>query len=254
MSIIRTFGFLVAVVGSGLPLTMSCQVNQPPRSGTVPFALDHSRMIVEAEIQRFDGTWRAVRLWVDTGNPELLLSGELAHDLGISSAVDGSTLDQALGEVEVEPPAGLRIGGLRLRVDGVTTEVIFEHDFLFTTMHIDANLPSTVLKNYQVIFDYPQLQMTIGEPGTLRPRGDRCSAQIHPSTGIVQMEAVVAGEEMSFALDNGAPYSFIDDESLERISTRQPGWPRSEGAVGYANIWGWWPEEARWPVIRVPRF
>jgi len=37
-----------------------------PESVTVPFVLDHNRMLVDAEIQRPDGTWCKIRLWVDT--------------------------------------------------------------------------------------------------------------------------------------------------------------------------------------------
>ena len=44
--------------------------------------LDHNRMLVDAEFQREDGTWRKVRLWVDTGNPDLFMSDPLARDLG----------------------------------------------------------------------------------------------------------------------------------------------------------------------------
>ena len=50
---------------------------------TVPFKLDHNRLLVNAEIQKPDGTWRDVLLWVDTGNPDFFISEELATDLGI---------------------------------------------------------------------------------------------------------------------------------------------------------------------------
>ncbi len=52
-------------------------------SVTVPFTLDHNRMLVEAEIQRADGSWRKALLWVDTGNPTFFISEPLARDLGI---------------------------------------------------------------------------------------------------------------------------------------------------------------------------
>mgnify|MGYP001767853820 CR=1 FL=1 len=57
------------------------------KSVTVPFVLDHNRMLVEAEFQRKDGTWRKVRLWVDSGSTEFFISESLARDLGIDLSV-----------------------------------------------------------------------------------------------------------------------------------------------------------------------
>jgi hypothetical protein len=54
-------------------------------------------------------------------------------------------------------------------------------------------------------------------------------------------------------MDNGAAYSFVSQEALERISQRNPDLPRITGAVGCANMWGWWPpEEQTLPVVRLP--
>jgi hypothetical protein len=66
------------------------------------------------------------------------------------------------------------------------------------------------------------------------------------------MNAIVAGDSLSFALDNGASYSFTSARVLERLARRHPDWPTMNGALGNANIWGWWPREEAWPVMRVP--
>jgi hypothetical protein len=47
----------------------------------------------------------------------------------------------------------------------VKSRVIFQPFWLFSTMHIDANLPATVLKKYNVVFDYPKQELTLAEPG-----------------------------------------------------------------------------------------
>jgi len=60
-------------------------------SVTVPVVLDHNRMLVDAEIQRDDGSWRKVRLWVDSGNPDLFMNESLARDLGIDLPSSGKT-------------------------------------------------------------------------------------------------------------------------------------------------------------------
>jgi len=222
------------------------------KSVTVPVTLDHNRMLVEAEIQQKDGRWRKAILWVDTGNPNFYLSEPLARDLGIEISTAGKTANENVNP-EVPPPAGVRIGGMRLDFEGVRSKAMFQPHWLFSTMHNDANLPSTVLKRYQIIFDYPKRQLTIAQPGRLEPRGVRSSASVNSQTGIVQIDATIDGEKFSFALDNGASYSFASLEVVERFLKRHADWPRMTGTLGCANMWGWWPpEEQALPVMRFP--
>jgi hypothetical protein len=243
------FGVLIGALVCVSPLLASPQ-EKPVRSVTVPVALDHNRMLVDAEFQLEDSSWRRTRVWIDTGAPDFFMSETLARDLGIDlGAAKEQTTD---GNLEVQPPTGVRIDGMPLNFKGIKSKVMFEPRWLFSTMHIEANLPSTVLKQYQVVFDYPGRRLTVAEPGILEPRGVRASASISPKTGIVQIDAVINGESLSFALDNGASYSFLSDEVVTRLSQRQPSWPHGTGALGCANMWGWWPGEATWPILRVP--
>jgi hypothetical protein len=226
-------------------LALSCD-KPPARSVTVPVTLDHNRMLVQAEMQRRDGSWRQAWLWVDTGNPHFFMSAPLARDLGME-------LPEAVGNVVVSPPTGIRIGGMVVDLSGITARVITEPAWLFRAAHNDANLPSTVLQRYQVVFDYPAATLTLAAPGTLPHRGERATAAIHPQTGVLQIDAVIDGDSLSLALDNGASYSFVSEPVLESISRRHPDRPRLVGTLGCANMWGWWPpgEEAA-PVMRVP--
>ena len=256
MSRIGTLGTRIGLVGlpaaaASILLLAPAARAQTAASVTVPVTLDHNRMLVQAEIQRRDGSWRTALLWIDTGNPEFMLSETFARDLGYD--VDGGR--QAAGGANqplfVDPPAGVRIGGMSLDFGGVRSRVnIGARQFL--TMHADANLPSTVLQRYHVVFDYPRLRLTLARPGSVRPRGERAAASVNPTTGIAQIDAVIGGDTLSLALDNGASYSFLSAGVASRLSERNPTWPRTVGAVGHANIWGLWPEEATWPVVRVP--
>lgn len=245
----KNSGPLVAAMGCLLFVLPSCAVKSAG-SVTVPIVLDHNRMLVDAEFQRNDGEWRTTRLWVDTGNPDFFMNEALARDLGIDLSEAEEKTEN--GRFEVAPPTGVRIGGLPIRLEGVKSYVVYQPPWLFSTMHNDANLPSTVLKQYQVVFDYPELRLIIAEPGNLEPQGVRAPASVHPATGIVQIDAVIDGDSLSFALDNGASYTFTSEEVLARVSRRHPSWPRTIGAVGCANIWGWWPEEPKWLVMRLP--
>jgi len=241
-------GFLVVIGCALLCLAAGCE--SPDRSVTVPFVLDHNRMLIEGEMQRPDGSWRPALLWVDTGGIDFFVSPALAGDLGIDLGAAAQQADR--GAFTAPPPAGVRIGGMALDFADVPAKVLFEPRWLFDTMHNDANLPATVLKRYHIILDYPQRRLTIAQPGALAPRGERAPATVHPETGIVQIDAGINGEPFSFALDNGASYSFTSGEIVTRLTGQHPGWPRCTGAVGCANIWGWWPEEGTWPIVRVP--
>ncbi len=154
----------------------------------------------------------------------------------------------------VPAPASLRIGNFYLDTDSVNTIVMFQPYWLFTTMHNDANLPSSILRKYNIVFDYPNGEFTIALPNSTKPKGTESRATIHPETGIIQMDAFLDGDSLSFALDIGASYSFISEETLLKFSARNPSWPNITGTLGCANMWGWWPaNEQQFPVVRIPQ-
>lgn len=68
----------------------------------------------------------------------------------------------------------------------------------------------------------------------------------------MSIHAILGTDSVSLALDNGASYSFVSADLVDRWSRQHPEWPRCAGAIGCANIWGWWPQEESWTVIRVP--
>lgn len=234
---------LINVIVYTLILLCSCQENKL-KSVTVPFILDHNRMLVKAEIMRNDGSWRKVILWVDTGNPDFFISEELARDLGIDITESG--------EQAINFPRGVRIGGMPVDFNDVKSSVWIKNKWMFNAMHNDGNLPSSVLKKYHVIFDYPARKFTIAEPGMLKPKGIPSPAVINPINGIIQMDAIIDKEKYSFALDNGASFSYVPDDIVTKLYVRHPDWKKCFGASGCANIWGWWPEEGKWPIIRIP--
>lgn len=235
---------LTAAVGCFL-LSLASAWDHGERSVTVPMILDHNRMLVEGQIQRKDGGWRKARFWVDTGNPEFIMNETCARDLGIEP---GGAAGKKTGSGHCP---NVRIGGMRLDFQGVPVTSGVEPR-LWSVMHGDANLPSTVLERYQVVFDYPGRRLTIADPGSLPHRGVRAEAGVNRRTGIVQIDAVIDGERLSFALDNGASYSFASEELLERLALGHPDWPHGKGALGCANIWGLWRGEPSWPLMRLP--
>jgi hypothetical protein len=242
-TVLNSFLFVCLLAQS---LAANCQ-GKNLTSVSVPMILDHNRMIVEAEIKKNNGTWCKVRLWIDSGFPIFYMSEPLARDLGINISEIGNS------GLEVRPPSDIRVGGMNLDFDDVKTKVMRQPSWMFSTMHIDANLPSSVLKKYQIIFDYPNQQLSIAQPGSLRPRGISCPIGVNRETGIVQVDAVINGDSLSFAFDIGASYSFISDDRLAKFTDSHPEWSRITGTTGCANMWGWWPpDEQLFTVVRIP--
>lgn len=238
------FNWPVVLLISVVAILGSCK-DEEISSVKIPFTLDHNRMLIEAEFQRADGSWRKAKLWVDTGNPEFFISKELAEDIGIE-------LKDSLSEQAIEPPSGVRIAGMNISFEGIKCSVDPVSKWLFNAIHNDGNLPSTVLQKYHIIFNYPTQELTIAEPGKLKPQGIPSPVSVNKTTGIIQMDAMIDGEKYSFAFDNGASFSYVPDFIVSKLLNQHPEWPSSKGAVGCANIWGWWPDEGNWPMIRIP--
>jgi len=242
-TVLNTFLFVCLLA---LSLETNCQENNLT-SVSVPMISDHNRMIVEAEVKKDDGKWKKVRLWIDSGFPIFYMSEPLARDLGIDiSGIVNSG-------IEVKPPSEICVGGMKLDFDDVKVKVMRQPSWMFSTMHIDANLPSSVLKKYQIIFDYPKQMTSFAIPGSLQPHGMSCPIVINPETGIVQLDVVINRDSLSFAFDIGASYSFISDDILTTFTDLHPEWPRITGTTGCANMWGWWPpDEQLFTVARIP--
>ncbi len=239
------FLFSCAIIAASVGVP-GCR-HESPDSATVPIVLDHNRMIVEGEIRKENGQVRRVRLWVDSGNPTFTLSAGLARDLGINQPPEGTP------GIDVTPPSDVRIGGMKVNFEGVAAKVVAQPFWLFSTMQVDANLPSTILRRYRVVLDYPGRKLTLAKPGSLRPSGTPSLASVQPLTGIIQIDAVIDSESYSFALDMGASYSFVSAEKLAELVESHPGWPTMTGTAGCANMWGYWPpDEETFQIARLP--
>ncbi|MGE5457653.1 MAG: hypothetical protein ACM3RX_04800 [Methanococcaceae archaeon] len=221
----------------------------------IPFILDHNRMIVEGEIQRLDGSWRSVRFWVDSGNPDFFISDILAKDLGIDLSGKKTSTDGSAQPIELISPPKIKLEGTEFILSHSKSSVLFQPRFLFNTMHIDANIPSTFLKQFHIVFDYPNNKLIIAQNGVLKSRGTPVPVLINTSTGIVQISTIIGKDSVSLALDNGASYSFISDDLFSKLKDQNPKWPFHKGALGCANMWGYWPpEEESWPILRISNF
>jgi len=208
----------------------------PGATVTVPFTLDHNRMIVDVEFVRPDGSMRPARAWVDTGNQFLMLGERLARELGVgipAAKLEGTQYDI----VRVPSTPALRLAGVPLRVEGVAAEVVVGAATM-PGVPAEANLPASVLRRGRVVFDYPRRRMTFGPAGSVAPRGVPIPCRVNAETGLLQIAATLDGESVQLGVDNGSAGTWVSEALTGTWLTRHPEWAHAVGAVGSANFFG----------------
>jgi len=218
---------------------------QSPKSVTVPITLDHNRVVIDVYLPLVDGTSKRMRALVDTGTSDLMMSqrtGALFGELKCEAQSCAAT-----------PPKELVIGGMKISLAGVSsahTPVNVPKDFMVPGMSPEITLPSTVLRNYDVVFDYANRQFTIGEPGSVRFQGTDVKARISPP-GLIQASTIVEGETHTLELNTGVSISFVASDLLARWHAVHPTWPYMKGSVAAANMFGT-PDEIDREVLQIP--
>ena len=220
----------------------------PPKTATVPITLDHNRLVVDVWFALPDGNTKRVRAWIDNGNPDLVITEKLAKQLGLELTDDGKPNSKA-----VKPPKELTlIGGFAIALDAASNPRAVSVDAVGPGMAAVVNIPSTVLRNYDVIVDYEHRELTIGPPGSLKFTGEKFTPFFNADNALIQVPAKVMGAPVNLGLDMGASFSFLSDEMIHKFESDHPDWPTVEGAVGAANIWGWKGED-KLTLIRLPQ-
>jgi hypothetical protein len=221
-----------------------------PKSVTVPVTLDHNRIVIDVRFPLADGSVKRVRAWVDNGNPEMFITGELAKTLGLT--LSGDVKDTPFGkEQTASVPLVFLVGGMPLHATGVKQcEAVLDRDSVAPGMSPEVTLPSTMLRNYDLVMDYLNRELTIGLPGQIKFQGASAKASLNPDNALLQLPANLHGHKVNLALDLGAPFGLLSSDLIADLQKSHPKWPHMTGGVGPANFWGR-PEEARWDVLRV---
>jgi hypothetical protein len=235
--------------GNGLAAGAAGRAPASPASVTVPFALDHGRMIVDVELTRPDGSARRARAWVDIGNDALVLAEPLARDLGLDlSSLPPGQPGRSAASGSPAPP--LRLGGMPLDVDSVPVRV-FAGAHGLAGVGVEVQLPAGALRHHHVVFDYPASRMTVARPGVLRPRGTAIPCRVNPGTGLLMVAATLDGDTVWLGVDNGSAGTWVSDTLPKRWQARHPDWPHVTGAAGSANFFGF-PFESEGTLMCLP--
>jgi len=218
-------------------------------SGTVPIDLRDNRIFVELTCVRPNGSPRQARFQVDSGGGSVILSESLSYDLALKSL--GSPLREEGETFQPVTSPEIRIGEMPLDLSHVHTIVAVGSKSEFTPgSGAEGFVPARLLRNYEVVFDYPARRFTMAQPGTLKPRGMPVPSPIGESSGFPRIELTVDGEKYGFLLDTGAAYTMISETLIDKWRAAHPDWPHCEGAVGEANMVG--ASDSKAEMLRLP--
>jgi len=221
-----------------------------PKSVTVPVTLDHNRVVIDVYLLLSDGSTKRVRGWVDTGDPELQMSQRMAKLMGLAITCDANTCS-------APSPREIMIGAMKISLAALKEVRIplkpgSAASVMVPGMSAEIKIPSSVLRNYDVLINFPDREFSIGLPGSLNFKGVKSKMLVNAS-GFIQIPSKIANKNYSLGLDVGSSISFLSEELFDKLAAAHTEWPRMTGAVGPANMGELGDDEPKWKLVRVDR-
>src|SRR4030088_3142106 len=211
--------------------------SQPePKSVTVPVTLDHNRVVIDVYLPLPDGSTKRVRGWVDTGNPDLWMSRRVATLLGLTIDCSEKTCS-ATGPLHEIVIGGMKISFAGLKQAKIMVKSNQVQDVMIPGMSAEINIPSTVLRNYAIVVNFPDREFTIGVSGSVKFNGMSGKVFVNQENGLVQVLSKIDNKSYNLGLDVGASISFLSQDIFDKLTASHPQWPRMTGAGGPSNLW-----------------
>jgi hypothetical protein len=241
---------LVALLALVLSAGFASGQNASSKSVTVPLILDHDRVVIEVGVPLSDGSSQRVRAWIDNGNPDLYLSRRTASLMGLAVTCGDS-------ECRAPAPHEITIAGMKIPLTGIKEATIplkpvSAAGVMAPGMNVEINIPSTIMRNYDVLINFPDHEFTIGPPGSVKFKGIKAKAIVNAESGLVQFPSVIENKKYNLALDLGSSISFLPGELFVKLAAAHADWPHMTGAIGPANLWGL-QDEPKWKLMRLDR-
>ena len=219
----------------GKPTTQS-----EPKVVTVPATIDHNRVIIDVEMRLPGGSTQRVRAWINPSSPILFISAYVTHLMGVGKLCGDQTGIEIACETAVPP--GIAVGGFGISLRGVNTAKILLRSHkepdevrLESGLDADISIPSTVLRNYDVLIDYPGRKFTIGAPGTIHFQGTSAKVQVNAENGFIDIPSRIENKKYDLALDLSGEISSLSSDLFNALAASHADWPRMIGAVGPAS-------------------
>lgn len=211
----------------------------PVRSATVRMEIRDNRIFIPLRVAGPRGKSVVARFWVDTGGDIVVLSGQLARELGLQPSGPVSVgMGQTPLQAVTKPRISIASMGIDLTDVAVDASPSATSRNAFAGVDAEGFLPATVLKRYEVVFDYPARSFTLAQPGSIRHRGTPVDIGVQPKTGFARVKVTIDHKTYGFMLDTGAAYTCVSRTVMDGWIAEHPSWPHSVGAVGAANMVG----------------
>jgi len=220
------------------------------QSVTVPMMLDQGRVLIDVTLLLPDGTSERVRAWVDNGNPDLYMSVRVASLMGLNLNCDGPICSGTPVSRNASPE--IAIGEMRIPLTQREIKVPVGAAGLAPGMNAEINIPSSVLRNYDVLINFPERKFTIGLPGRVKFDGAKSKMVVSSSDGLIRIPGRIENKNYDLALDLGSSINSLSHELFDKLSNAHPDWPHMTGAVGPFNT-GEREDEPKWKLMRVDR-
>jgi hypothetical protein len=238
-------GFVVLTLAAAV-VAQTAPASQPI---TVPFALDQGRIVVDVDIRRPNGSTERVRGWVDNGTPDFYMNQRVADLMGVADSCAGEI---CRGTPSPTAPLEFSIGGMKIRPAIKEIKIPAAQPAIAPGMSAEINIPATVLRNYDVLINFPDHELTIGPPGSLKFNGIKSKMLVNASTGLIEVPSRIDNKNYDLGLDLGSSASFLTQELFDKLSSAHTSWPNMTGAVGPFNT-GEFSDEPKWKLMRIDR-
>jgi PDZ domain len=236
-------------LAASAPAQTGSKAGPEPKSVTVPVTLDHDRVVIDVYLPLPDNSTKRVRGWVDNGDSEIWMSRRAATLMGLNVTCDDK-------ECAAPPPAAITIGEMKIPLAAIKRVRIplkppSAASVMAAGMSAEIKIPSTVLRNYDVLVNFPDREFSIGLPGSLKFKGVKSKVQIN-GEGLIQIPSKIENKNYNLGLDVGSSISFLSGELFDKLAAAHADWPHMTGAVGPANLWGA-SDETKWKLMRIDR-
>jgi hypothetical protein len=209
-------------------------------SATVPITIDLNRVLVPVDITSPNGSTNQVQGLICNADPELWMSQRVAEMLDLAIQCNGQVCEATPKAATAKSDAAslpVQIGGMKIFLP-LPDEIHVPAGNASTVpgTPVEITLPSTVLRNYDLLIDYPDRKLTISKPQTIRFKGTSTKVQINQNNGVIQVPSKIENRKYSFVLNLGASISWLSNDLFDKLASAHPDWPHMTGAVGSANL------------------
>lgn len=155
--------------------------------------------IIELEFPMQSGKLSKARFIVDTGGGALLLGNKLMAEL--RAKADGPPIEDEGSPIQPLIPMQVELGGMALDLTGTSVAGLPASEWPGPRNEAEGIIPASLLRHYDVVFDYPGHKFSLGKTGSIEFQGTKVPAPISSDAGFPRIEATIAGSKFGFLLD-----------------------------------------------------